>query len=141
MEHSGRSFSGGMRLASDAPWRTRQARAVRTIRLLEIPLAIWTIEKALPVVQTIAVIGKEHGFSVALYGSVLVAGESNKDPDLFFIASETRLCADHARACLSAIAEKFGIGCPRLTTMCTSRIELGDGKRIDGQFLSGQSLA
>lgn len=103
-------------------------------------MGIWTIENALPVVRSVAVIGREHRFSVALYGSVLVAGESSKDLDLFFIASENRTCADHAKACLKAIAEKFGINCPRLTPICTSRIELGDGKRIDAQFLEFKQL-
>ncbi len=101
---------------------------------------MWTIENALPVVRSIAVIGREHGFSVALYGSVLVAGESGKDLDLFFIASENRTCADHAQACLKAIAERFAANCPRLTPICTSRIELGDGKRIDAQFLDAAQL-
>jgi hypothetical protein len=104
-------------------------------------MGMWTIEDALPVVRTVAIIGRDHGFSVALCGSVLVAGESGKDLDLFFIAAENRTCAAHAQACLKAIAERFGIGCPRLTPICTSRIELGDGKRIDAQFLEFTQLA
>ena len=104
-------------------------------------MRMWTIEDALPLVRSIAVIGKEHGFSVALYGSVLVAGQSSKDLDLFFIAAENRTSAVHAQACLKAVAEQFGIECPRLTPICTSRIELGDGKRIDAQFLEFTQLA
>jgi hypothetical protein len=100
----------------------------------------WTIENALPVVRSIAVIGREHGFSVALYGSVLVTGESSKDLDLFFIAAENRTSTVHAQACLKAIAQEFGINCPRLTPICTSRIELGEGKRIDAQFLELNQL-
>ncbi len=103
-------------------------------------MGIWTIEDALPVVRSIAVIGREHGFSVALYGSVLVAGESSKDLDLFFITADKKTCAVHAQACLKAVAEKFGIECPRLTPICTSRIELGEGKRIDAQFLEFKQL-
>ncbi len=102
---------------------------------------MWTIENALPVVKSIAVIGREHGFSVALYGSVLVDGQSNKDLDLFLIAAREKMtCAVDAQSCLTAIAAKFGIECPRLTPVCTSRIELGPGKRIDVQFLDFTQL-
>lgn len=103
-------------------------------------MGMWTIEDALPVVRSIAVIGREHGFSVALYGSVLVAGERSKDLDLFFVAAGNRTSAIHAQACLKAIAKEFGIECSRLTTICTSRIELGDGKHIDAQFLEFKQL-
>ena len=101
---------------------------------------MWTIEGALPVVRDIAAIGRKHGFSVALYGSVLVSGESSKDLDLFFIAAEEMTCAVDARACLTAIAKALGIDCPQLTPMCTARVELGCGKRIDAQFLESAQL-
>jgi hypothetical protein len=39
---------------------------------------LWTLEGALPVIRRIAAIAKEHGFTVALYGSVLMKGESER---------------------------------------------------------------
>ena len=103
-------------------------------------MEMWTMENALPVVRDIANIGKDHGFSVALYGSVLVAGESDNDLDLYFIAEEDRTFAVHARVCLTAIAKEFGINCPQLRDNRTARIELGCGKRIDAQFLEFTQL-
>lgn len=101
---------------------------------------MWAIPNDLPVVQKIAVIGREHGFSVALYGSVLVDGASSSDLDLYFIATRERMTCVDAQSCLKAIATSLGIQCPALTRMCTSRIELGAGKRIDAQFLDFTQL-
>jgi hypothetical protein len=51
----------------------------------EMVLPMWTLETAIPLIRKIATIAQRHGFSVALYGSVLDASESNKDLDLFFV--------------------------------------------------------
>jgi hypothetical protein len=102
---------------------------------------MWTIEDALPVVRAIAIIGRKHGFSVALYGSLLVTGETSGDLDLFFVVGEERTCAVHAQTCLKEIAERFGIDSPRLTSFCTSQIKLGERKCIDAQFLEYTQLA
>lgn len=49
---------------------------------------MWTLQTAIPLIQKLAPIATRHGFSVALYGSVLEIGESNKDLDVFFVEQE-----------------------------------------------------
>jgi len=102
----------------------------------------WTLDSAVPVVQKITAIAREHGFSVALYGSVLANGRSDNDLDLYFIVAEDRTTAVHAQACLDAIAEKLAEvkSCTTLTLSRTSRIQFRDGKRVDAQFLDGTPL-
>jgi hypothetical protein len=101
---------------------------------------LWTLEGALPVIRRIAAIAKEHGFTVALYGSVLMKGESENDLDLYFIAAEEKTSAVHAQSCVHAIEKTLGESkCLQLTPNCT-RIQLKDGKRIDTQFLDYTSL-
>jgi hypothetical protein len=64
---------------------------------------LWTLEGALPVIRRIAAIAKEHGFTVALYGSVLMKGESENDLDLYFIAAEEKTSAVRAQSCVDAV--------------------------------------
>lgn len=98
---------------------------------------MWTIENALLVVRTLVPIAKEHGFAVAIHGSVVSTGKSSDDGDLelFFIASEDKTTASQAEACLKAIGEKYGIALPKLSPLCTAHIDIEKGKRIDAQFL------
>lgn len=58
---------------------------------------LWTLESALPVIKRIADVAEEHGFDVALYGSVLRREYSENDLDLFFVVAETRTTTVHAR--------------------------------------------
>jgi hypothetical protein len=96
---------------------------------------LWTLEGALPVIRRIVAIAKEHGFTVALYGSVLMKGESENDLDLYFIAAEEKTSAVHAQSSVDAVEKTLGEAkCVQLTPNCT-RIQLKDGKRIDTQFL------
>jgi hypothetical protein len=62
---------------------------------------MWTLESALPLVRTISPIALRHGFSLALYGSVLDRGESEKDLDLFFIEQDPDIC--DVQGCLEEI--------------------------------------
>jgi hypothetical protein len=64
---------------------------------------LWTLEGALPVIRRIVAIAKEHGFTVALYGSVLMKGESENDLDLYFIAAEEKTSAVHAQSSVDAV--------------------------------------
>jgi hypothetical protein len=96
---------------------------------------LWTLKGAVPVIRRIAAIAEEHGFTVALYGSVLLKGESESDLDLYFIAAEEKTGAVHAQSCVDAIEKTLGEAkCVQLTRNCT-RIQLKDGKRIDTRFL------
>jgi len=98
---------------------------------------MWTLDNALPLVQRISPIARRHGFSVALYGSVLDQGESKKDIDLFFIEQEPDI--SDAQGCIDEIAElpeMEHIGGPHAGTggpICA--IWLSHPKRhIDAQF-------
>jgi len=62
---------------------------------------MWTLNAALPLIRRIAPIARTHGFSVALYGSVLERGESEKDLDLFFVKQEPDIC--NLQGCLDEI--------------------------------------
>jgi hypothetical protein len=53
---------------------------------------MWTLDNALPLIRRISPIARRHGFALALYGSVLDKGESEKDLDLFFIRREHDSC-------------------------------------------------
>jgi hypothetical protein len=64
---------------------------------------LWTLEGALPIIRRIAAIAEEHGFTVALYGSVLMKGESESDLDLYFIAAEEKTSAVHAKGCVDPL--------------------------------------
>jgi hypothetical protein len=63
---------------------------------------MWTLDNALPLVRNISPVARRHGFSVALYGSVLDQGESKKDLDLFFIEQEPDI--SDVQGCLDEIA-------------------------------------
>lgn len=62
---------------------------------------MWTLNGALPLIRAISSIAQRHGFSVALYGSVLDRGESKKDLDLFFIEQDPQIC--NIQGCLEEI--------------------------------------
>jgi len=63
---------------------------------------MWTLNDALPLIRKIEPIAKRHGFSLALYGSVLYRGESEKDLDLFFVEQEPDIC--DVERCLGEIS-------------------------------------
>jgi predicted nucleotidyltransferase len=85
---------------------------------------LWTLEGAVPILRRIAAIAEEHGFTVALYGSVLMKGESESDLDLYFIAAEEKTSAVHAQSYVDAIEKTLGEAkCVQLTPNCT-RIQL-----------------
>jgi hypothetical protein len=97
---------------------------------------MWTLDEALPLIRKISPITQRHGFSVALYGSVLDRGESEKDLDLFFVEQDPEIC--DVQGCLDEIAklpevahcgeEIPGVG------GAISVIWLQDGRHIDAQF-------
>lgn len=64
---------------------------------------MWTLQEALPLIRKISPIAEKHGFSVALYGSVLVRGESEKDLDLFFVEQDPDIC--DVNGCLNEISK------------------------------------
>lgn len=64
---------------------------------------MWILDNALPLIRKISPIAQRHGFSVALYGSVLDRGGSEKDLDLFFIEQEPDIC--DVQGCLDEIAK------------------------------------
>lgn len=68
---------------------------------------MWTLDNALPLIQRISPIAQRHGFSVALYGSVLDKGESEKDLDFFFIGREHDVC--DLQGCTDEIAKLLEI--------------------------------
>ena len=98
---------------------------------------MWTLNNALPLIQTISLITRRHGFSVALYGSVLDQGESEKDLDLFFIEQESDIC--DVQGCIDEIAklpEIEHIGAPIAGTggpICVIWLS-GLKHHIDAQF-------
>lgn len=94
----------------------------------------WTVTTALPVIQQVAPIAREHGFAVALYGGVLNAGRSDNDLDLYFIASEQNTTTVHMQQCLREISVSLGTIYRPQGESC-ARIEFSDGRRIDAQFL------
>ncbi len=95
---------------------------------------MWTLTEAIPLIQKIAPIAQQNGFSVALYGSVLEKGSGN-DLDLFFVTQEDDI-ADVLR-CVSQIGEL-----PEVRTCgqvhkgrgAFSVIRLKNGEVIDAQF-------
>ena len=92
---------------------------------------MWTLNDALPLIRRIEPIAKRHGFSVALYGSVLYRGESEKDLDLFFVEQETDIC-DVGR-CLGEISTLSEIRhISRHDNVCVIRLK--DKRRMDVQF-------
>ena len=94
----------------------------------------WTLESALPVIRRIAEIAEAHGFALALYGSVLIKGQSDNDLDLYFLSEEVGAGIAHVRTCVDAIETTLpNVTCFRVTDDST-RIQFSDGKRIDGQF-------
>jgi hypothetical protein len=98
---------------------------------------LWTLEGAVPIIRRIAAIAEEHGFTVALYGSVLMKGESESDLDLYFIAAEEKTSAVHAQSCVDANREKT----LSEAKVCSTDAQLYPysaqrwRKRIDTQFL------
>jgi hypothetical protein len=64
---------------------------------------MWTLDEALPLIRKISPIAREHGFSVALYGSVLDRGRSERDLDLFFIEQDPDIC--DVQGCLDEISK------------------------------------
>ena len=99
---------------------------------------MWTLETAIPLIRKIAPIAQRHGFSVAFYGSVLDAGESNKDLDLFFVEQDAEICDVHA--CLDEIGSLPEIRNTGNAFQCgggaCAVIRLSDGSVIDAQFRS-----
>ena len=101
----------------------------------------WTLEVALPFVRRIAAIGQEHGFTLALYGSVLMQSRSANDLDLYLIVAEEKTTTEHARTCVHALAKMLpNAECKQITPDC-ARIQFKDGKRIDLQFLEVTPLS
>ena len=95
---------------------------------------MWTLSEAIPLIQKIAPIAKRHGFSVALYGSVLEKG-SGDDLDLFFVTQDDDIC--DVQGSVSEIGQLSGIrSCGEIHwgrgAFCI--IHLQNGERIDAQF-------
>ena len=88
---------------------------------------MWTLDEALPFIRQMSDAAKTCGFSVALYGSVLERGESNKDLDVFFV--EQNPDCDVAR-CRDEIRKL-----PQVRHFGYCSIKLKDGKQVDAQFL------
>jgi hypothetical protein len=102
---------------------------------------LWTLNDALPLIRKITSLAKRHGFSTALYGSVLAEGQSKKDLDLYFIVAEDMTSAAHAQVCLAEVATLPEVeSCP-LRAGNTSTIRLRDGRQIDAQFLNYTPLS
>jgi hypothetical protein len=98
---------------------------------------MWTLDNALPLIRKISPIARRHGFSVALYGSVLDQGETEKDLDLFFIEQEPDI--SDVQGCLDEIARLPQIDHCGDAIACTGGtlcvIWLSDPKRyVDAQF-------
>src|SRR3989442_43799 len=62
---------------------------------------MWTLNDALPLIRKISAIARRYGFSVAVYGSVLGRGESEKDLDLFLMEQDPYIC--NVQGCLEGI--------------------------------------
>ncbi len=99
---------------------------------------MWTLGDALPLIRKISPIAQRHGFSIALYGSVLDRGESEKDLDLFFVEQEPDIC--DVQGCLDEIATLREVRSAGIAMQCTggafSVIRLLDKRVIDAQFRS-----
>jgi hypothetical protein len=91
---------------------------------------MWTLENAFPLIRKISPIARRHGFSVALYGSVLDRGESENDLDLFFIEQEPDIC--DAQGCIEEIAKL-----PEISH--ASELITGTGGHICVIWLSGSN--
>lgn len=101
-------------------------------------IVMWILENALPLIRKIVPIAQRHGFSVALYGSVLGIGASEKDLDLFFVEQDPHI--RDVQGCLDEIAtlpEVRTVGKAwRGTGGAFSVIHLHDKRIIDAQFRS-----
>jgi len=94
---------------------------------------MWTLENALPVIQRIAPIAQEYGFTVALRGSVLTSRQG-EDLDLCFIEWEVNPNVRHAKDCLNSIANTFDAQYGSLDSG-HAFILFNDGRRVDAHFL------
>jgi len=103
---------------------------------------MWTLETALPLIRRIAPIALRHGFSIALYGSLLHIGESHKDLDLFLVEQDPDITNVHA--CLDEIGTLPEIRTTGNAFQCgggaCAIIRLHDGTVIDAQFRSTGSV-
>jgi hypothetical protein len=88
---------------------------------------MWTLDEALPLIKKIAEAAQRCGFSVALYGSVLERGESNKDLDIFFVEQDPACDVERCRDEIRKLPEVRHFG------HCSIRLK--DGRQIDAQFL------
>ena len=99
---------------------------------------MWTLSEALVLIRKISPIAQRHGFSVALYGSVLDKGESEKDLDLFFVEQDPDICDVHG--CLGEISNLPEVRNTGIAMQGTggafSVIRLHDRRIIDAQFRS-----
>lgn len=102
---------------------------------------LWKLEPALYLIRQLAPIALDHGFSVALYGSVLLSGESKNDLDLFFVLQDPRICdVDGCLQKIRLLPEVNRIGAAHdLFGGPVVAIWLTSGDHIDAQFrgLSG----
>lgn len=53
---------------------------------------MWTLEEAVALVRSLEPTAIKHGYHLALGGSVLMAGQSDKDLDLFLYPHKTTEC-------------------------------------------------
>jgi hypothetical protein len=102
-------------------------------------MGVWTLEDALPIIRAIAPIAERCGFSVALRGSVLIKGRSEKDLDLLFVEEEPDIC--DVRRCLDEIAGLLEVRIAGPPHTCSGGhcavIRLTAGRHIDAQFRHG----
>src|SRR5437899_9281551 len=103
---------------------------------------MWTLESAISLIRKIAPIAQQHGFSVALYGSVLDFGQSQKDLDLFFVEQRPDIC--DVQGCLDGIGTLPEIRSTGTAFQCgggaCAVIRLRDRTVIDAQFRSTGSI-
>jgi hypothetical protein len=97
---------------------------------------MWILEEAVLVIRKLAPIAEKHGFSVALYGGVLISGRSEKDLDLFFVLQDPEIC--NMQGCLDEIGrlpevDHCGSAHEVPSGYCTV-IWLRNGDYIDAQF-------
>jgi hypothetical protein len=96
---------------------------------------MWTLEDAILLIRDIEPIANQAGFTVALYGGVLIRGTGN-DLDLFFVEQDSDICS--VEECLQgvvALPEILRYGAPNdLRNEICYTIWLKDGRHIDAHF-------
>ncbi len=97
---------------------------------------LWTLDSALDFVRTISPIVSSAGYGVAIGGSVLIEGSSDKDLDLVIFpldASEVSYSRLYIEFCKIGLARK----CPHhRVAMIWARAGSNDSKRVEVWYTS-----